>query len=624
MLRTPALLLVLLTVVITGCESVPQIGTRPSATQQDPAATRIAAGDHAGAARVYLQRAAQANNPVERDRLSLLAVEQLLLAEDFVQARQLHDSIAAAQLAAAERDRYTLNAAGLALAAQKTGETLRLLDGLPPDGPHAARSLELRAQALHLEGRYAESAVQRNRLDALLSDPNARLRNQQHLWDTLNSLTDAELQALRTAPAPDPLSGWMELAELTRLYLQQPEVLAEVTPHWQQRYPGHPASGRFLDYLLETMRTAEQPPAHVAVLLPLSGRLASAAGAIRDGLLAAYYDTPEGRFRPRLSLYDSGDSTTSALAAYDDAVTAGAEFVIGPLRKSSVEALAARLPLQAPVLALNQAPDTDQVNPLLYQFGLAPEDEAREVARLAWRSGHDRAVALLPDTNWGRRVATAFNAEWELLGGTLAESAYFDPAKADHGNVIKAVLNLDGSAARHQQLVRQLGRKVAFEPRRRQDADFVFLAAAPRQARLIKPQLDFYRATGLPVYSTSRVFTGKLDPSRDSDMNGIVFCDTPWTLEQRAGWSHLQDSIGDLWPDHAVRYARLYALGIDAYRLLPYLNQLDSGALTTYHGVTGNLSLSDDGRVNRSLRCAAFSAGQPVLLDGQTDARNHQ
>ena len=112
--------------------------------------------------------------------------------------------------------------------------------------------------------------------------------------------------------------------------------------------------------------------------------------------------------------------------------------------------------------------------PLELALCLAPEDEAREVARLAWRNGHSRAIALLPETDWGVRVYNAFATEWQMLGGYIIDSRRYDPGKADHGSAIKGVLNLDASKARQQKLARKLGRKLQFEPRRRQDIDFAF------------------------------------------------------------------------------------------------------------------------------------------------------
>ena len=145
--------------------------------------------------------------------------------------------------------------------------------------------------------------------------------------------------------------------------------------------------------------------------------------------------------------------------------------------------------------------------------------------------------------------------------------------------------------------------------------DFFFLIAAPNQARLIRPQLSFYRASSLPVFSTSRVYSGQANASQDADMNGIVFCDMPWTLDEDASWQHMQQTINDFWPADASRYARLYALGIDAYRLAPYLGSGSAGMFGAYRGVTGNLSLAGGGIVTRTLRCAEFRRGVPVLLE---------
>src|SRR5690606_23357659 len=64
-----------------------------------------------------------------------------------------------------------------------------------------------------------------------------------------------------------------------------------------------------------------RPPLHLAVLLPLSGSLATAAVPVRDGLLAGYY--AESRRRPDISFHDTAGGVA---AAYDRAVAAGADF----------------------------------------------------------------------------------------------------------------------------------------------------------------------------------------------------------------------------------------------------------------------------------------------------------
>jgi outer membrane PBP1 activator LpoA protein len=616
---TKLLLLVMLAALLAACSGLRPGGPAGISKLQAEANAQEALGNYLGAAQLYLNAASAAGSP-EKYSLQLQAVGSLIRGGHFLQAHQQLDALQAAPLDTALRQQLLIQQATLAMAEQRPDQVLVLLHTEPTIDSYRADYHRLRAEAYQSGLQFFPAAQERILLDPLLRDENARLENQRGIWDALNSLTDSELQELRTAPPPDPLSGWMELVELTRLYLQQPDTLAGVIPHWQQRYPGHPAGQLFLGKLLETLRAAGQAPEHIAILLPLSGKLASAAEAIRDGIMAAYYDSPEGSSQPVMRLYDSGATPDSTLAAYQQAVSNGAHFVIGPLLKESVEALEQLHPLPIPVLGLNQAENSTLYNPALFQFGLAPEDEAREAARLARRKGLGRGVALLPDSDWGERVYAAFAAEWQSLGGHLLEAQRYDDSQTDHKQAISSVLNLDTSKARHRQLASTLGTRLQFEPRRRQDVDFVFLVASPRQARLIRPQLSFHHASSLPVYATSRVYTGIPDRSRDSDMNGIVFCDMPWTLEMRENWTHLQQAVSDFWPDNSNRYARLYALGIDAYRILPYLARTDNSLFGSYHGVSGNLSLGPQGKVNRTLRCARFQNGLPVLLEQSADS----
>ncbi len=617
--KLPTILYKLLTVtllaaLIIGCSSGVRTGTSADSRLQKQAQALEDSGNYQGAAQLYLQAAAKTTGN-DQQALQLQAAASLIRGEDYIGATRLLDELPAAQLGGEVRQHYAINRAAIAIIDQRPVQVLSLLGEVPASGPFIADYRRLRAEAYLQESRFFLSARERVLLDPLLTDQQQQLENEFAIWESLNRLTDTELQTLRTTSPPDPMSGWMELVELTRLYLQQPDALADVIPHWQQRYPNHPTRKAFIPELLKSMRAAGQAPERLALLLPLNGELADAASAIRDGVFAAYYDTPAASSRPSIQVYDSGATPEDTVAAYQQAITDGTQFIIGPLRKESVHALATLPQLAAPVLALNQIEDTALFNTALYQFGLAPEDEAREVARLAWREGFTRTIALLPNTDWGERVYAAFATEWQQLGGEILEAERYDNSRTDHGNVISSVLKLDDSKARQQQLTRHLGTNLEFEPRRRQDVDFVFLVASSRQARLIRPQLRFYRASSLPVYTTSRVYSGLPDAAKDADMNGIIFCDMPWTLENDGSSDHLQQTINASWPGNASRYRRLYALGIDAYRLTPYLGELGNNMFGAYHGVTGNLSLGARGHINRSLRCAKFSRGLPVLLE---------
>jgi outer membrane PBP1 activator LpoA protein len=618
-----ASILMLLTVagltLVSGCSTGVRMAP-PSADQrlQSQAQAREAAGDFQGAAALYLQAAEQAAAPLKQDYL-LSGADWLIRGGDVARAENILAGIDAGSLPEAQRQHYDVTQARLDLARNRPGQALERLQAMPAGGPWQADTHRLRAEAYLLDNNYLSSARERIALDGLLTDPQQKLKNHFATWEALTRLSDAQLQEMRMAPPPDVLSGWLELVELTRLYLQQPQALAEVIPQWQTRYPGHPASGEFITRLLENMGTAAQPPRQVAVLLPLSGSLAEASTAIRDGILAAYFDTSDGSLRPVLRFYDTGANPGDAVARYHQAVTDGANFVIGPLRKEAVEALLQQEQLPVPVLTLNQVDTEGNVNASVYEFGLAPEDEAREVARRAWQDGHRRAISLVPQGEWGERVQAAFADEWSKLGGSLLDHPTYDPGEADHSRVISATLNLDASKARQDRLVRLLGRQLEFEPRRRQDVDFIFLVATPEQARLIRPQLSFFRAQHVPVYSTSHVYSGQPDQSRDSDLNGLIFCDMPWMLESGSSWKELKQGISELWPDNAASRGRFYALGIDAYRILPYLGRFESSLFGSYHGVTGNLTIDPRQEVHRTLVWAQFKNGLPYMLNAGTE-----
>lgn len=609
------LLTALLLSLLTACTAPVKIKTPTVSDRfQEAAQTREAAGDHQGALDYYLRAAAVATTG-ERQGILLQAAANLIELGNYERALAMMDRVTESELTASQRQHYDINRAKIAHIQDRPGRVLMLLQIPPATDRLRADFHWLRAEAYQRNKNFIASIHERIALDPLLADPGKRLKNHTAIWVALTSLADEDLQALRIAPPPDPLSGWVELAELTRLYLQQPEALEEVIPHWEMRYPGHPASEAFAEKLAGGMRIAGQPPRQLALLLPLSGKLASPAAAIREGILAAYYEMPTDSLHPTIKIYDVGSNPESIMDFYQQAVSDGAQFIIGPLRKEAVQILASQSLLPVPVLALNRSNATTVHNTSIYQFGLAPEDEAREVARRAWHDGQRRAIALMPQGNWGERLYAAFLDEWQQLGGQLLEMQSYNPDEMDHRQAIMSILNLDSSKARHQKLVRLIGQKIEYEPRRRQDVDFIFMLATPRQARLLRPQLSFHRASRVPIYATSHVYAGQPDATLDADINGVFFCDIPWVLEPGARQEHLHSMIQKHWPDKTVHYDRFFALGIDAWQLVPYVEQLGNDLMGAYQGVTGNLTLDSDRYIHRSLRWAQFKQGRPALIE---------
>jgi hypothetical protein len=61
------------------------------------------------------------------------------------------------------------------------------------------------------------------------------------------------------------------------------------------------------------------------------------------------------------------------------------------------------------------------------------------------------------------------------------------------------------------------------------------------------------------------------------------------------------------------------ALGVDSYRLIPYLPRLSAKSYEHFEGVTGNLSLDEDRQIHRQLNWARFIKGIPVSLSQSAD-----
>jgi len=624
-LTQPLSLALFLLVLLAGCAGAPE---KPVAEVAAPAVDVAAIqrmadeGRVREAAKAYAGLAAQSASP-QREAYLLAAAELWLQGNDVPQAAQTVHEIDEDRLDATLRIRLALLEAELALARREPEQAVTILDPLearvgtrPP--AVRARFHRLRALAFAQTGHYIEMARERVRLEPLLTSPEDILTNQRAIVTGLQTLSPEALDQLRTAPPPDVLSGWLELARMGQTAAMAGQNNLELA-RWHERYPRHPAQEPVITALLKARPRVAPMPNAIALILPLNNRFAKAAAAVRDGFFAAYYAqlAAAGGNPPSLRIYDEGDTPSDIQRIYQQAVDDGAGFVVGPLDKDAVNALARAEQLPVPVLALNYVEGAESSPANLFQISLSPEQEASQVAERAWQDGHRRAAVIFPDSEWGQRVTTAFKARWLELGGELAEGQRYDAKQNDYSQPIRALLNVDESEERFKAVRAALlpaGQKVEFTPRRRADIDFVFMAAFSRQARLIRPQLRFFHAAKVPVYSTSHAFDGVVDKEIDRDMDGVMFADMPWTLDVERPAGGLKAEITNLWPGDAKRYPRLYALGVDAYNLIGHLNGLRRNPADSFPGETGDLSLDAANRVQRRLVWSRFENGVPRPL----------
>ena len=566
--------------------------------------------------------ACAAHAPVTRatttaDNEALLAVaETELAAGDPDDARNVLSGIALDKLDALQKIRYALVQAEILLAEDKPVEALQ---ALPPgaqirDANLAVRAAGDRASALFRMGDAIGATQAMVAREKLLGDPAQVAANREQLWGGLRATELDTASGLRLQKADKVTRGWIEMAVIGRSVWLDPRDLEARLGQWRAEYPHHPAAER-----IPTLAQAAAAPGRaqvgtLALLLPLTGGHAASAEAVRDGFFASYYGLPETAGpRPAVRLYDTGNSSDTLQAAYRAALNDGAQFLIGPLKREDVAALAEAGRQPVPVLALNYL-DPGRTPPFnFFQWGLAPEDEARQAAERAITERQLRAVALVPEGDWGDRVLRAFKERLESLGGALVDWRTYVADERDHSEPIRALLSLDASEERHRMLTTVLGVKTQFQPRRRDDVDLVFLAARPEQARLIGPQFRFHRTGELPIYTTSLVYDGE-PPA--ADLSGLRFCDMPWMLSTEGDIAAQRGALQAAFPGRPKEYTRLLALGHDAYTLV---RLIDSGTLTPgsfFPAASGTLSMRGDGVISRGLQCVEIRNGALRPLDG--------
>ncbi len=352
------------------------------------------------------------------------------------------------------------------------------------------------------------------------------------------------------------------------------------------------------------------------MLLPLSGSNATAGKAIQNGFFGAYVSAVAGlQGAQQVRVYDVNE-IGNARRAYAEAVEDGAEFVVGPLLRRNVNDMGDEILLPVPMLTLNYLPNNILAAPGLYQFALAPEDEAASAARRALADGNNRALVLVPDNEWGRRVFASFSSEFEALGGTVLDHRSYQPSKQDFKVEIEGLMALSQSVIRYRRLRANIGGPLQFAPRRRQDAEFVFLAANAQVGRMIKSQLKFHYSGDLPVYSTSFIYS--MDGRSNADLNGLMFADTPWVISPHSWMAELPALYNEYWPAER-RLARLHAMGYDAYHLVAKLYGSRTGPIDEMDGATGRLYLDADSRIHRRLSWAQFQRGEPVALPATSE-----
>jgi len=334
------------------------------------------------------------------------------------------------------------------------------------------------------------------------------------------------------------------------------------------------------------------PVPHVGLLLPLeSSSFGSAAETVKNGFVTAA--KREAALPLAVRIYATTDDPLDILIMYHRALDEGAVLIVGPLTRNGVTALATSHVVTVPTLALNSTDVPMPLPPNLYLFGMQMETEASHAAGLAlttYDMVKKHAIIIKDSGALSLRLQNAFADRWMAEYGNTAESVEYEE---DQGFFSQLRKHTGG------------------------EQSVVFLALDANKTRRIRT----YLSPETPVYATSQVFVSESDSLFNHDLNGVYFMDMPWLLQPDhpavMAYSHLQQETDK-------DTARLFALGIDAFRLMSHMLHARSPYEISFDGVTGRIYFVSPGLFIREPVAAQFDRGSIKLLKTREMPENQE
>ena len=629
--------------LLAGCGSTPKSQSKPVEVKPSPIET-TQVDDNVTPEHKLLEAKrvwARTRDKNQRDTLLLEAADLYIQNQQPVLAQQVLFEVKEDGISSANQSYYSLliTKAYTDLPGAAPEELLAMLDNVIETDETAYQKAELQTKLYSQQGNLAAAA--NSVLKTRLSDE----QKVEQVWKWITSLPKESLDAIgEEYPA---LAPFLTLRELTEQYASSPIKLANNLQQFTQVYRGHVLENALPEDVVKASKLTDAGANDIAVLLPLSGRLARSGQVVKDGIMAAYYTDVEKRqdehLLPRLRFIDTNGADSQELITE----IGDTKFIIGPLLKETIESLIPNLPIGVNVLALNrpdELPDSslrqstsysittqrenvdnkasnvdvaesktqDEIGALdlpvsLNYYGLAPEDEAKQLAELIFKKGFRAPIVIAAQNSLYQRMDDTFKTHWKALNSAENKqranitSVTFNDSNSLREGITQA-LDVAQSNERINQIEYMTNDEVYNMPRSRRDIDAIVAFASPQDTELLNPiieaSLNPFDGKQVPVYATSRSMDYDSGKNQWRDLQNVHFIDMPWLMPSHK-WQPLEQEVQQAWENQNTMQKRLFAFGFDAYQLLPQLGMLNTLKYLSHDGLTGNLSLNQRGEVVR-------------------------
>lgn len=374
----------------------------------------------------------------------------------------------------------------------------------------------------------------------------------------------------------------------------------------------------------------------IAILLPLSGRLASQGEAIKQGMLASYYQQLLDTSNNRQASLDGDNSTfagsnlvfidTGSKNELPSSISQESlqnySTIVGPLLKSHIETIQ-NLPLENTLrIHLNQLdqntltafPSNAATTSFAHFFALSPEQEAESLANQMIAQDILHPVLIYDDSAVTKRMADAFLSVWRSKHDSRVTTSPSEVIYSDNKSMragITSALDVLQSQQRINQMSNLVNERVFSVTRNRRDVDAFVVFAGPNEVELINPiiesSISLFSEQQVPVFATSYSYNHKQNKNTLRDLRNLVFVDMPFVLPE-GRQSNLAQEVDMLFNLPSSTYLRLFAFGYDAITLSQHVLKLRTFGQLRLPGLTGVLSVDHNGQVKRQLSTLAIDS----------------
>lgn len=585
-------------VLFAGCAS------NNDTTQSEQVTKLHAFGPLTNNSQWYLSQVSQVK-PEQKFAMQVLAVRKLIVDQDYAQADAIMQQLSKEAYTPRQTIALRLLQA-LELGKQKqTTKALNRLAGIdlrPLDKVTVQFYYRLQSDLLLAGNQKTAAANSLISLDSYLTKEQ-QTQNHQQIWSLLTNSDAATLKSYVAAAKKmqrNIAAGWFELA-----LISQNDNQVDAYANWQKQYANHPATGLFTPdpkktAPVVTTSTDSSTVQHIAVFLPLSGKLAAPGNALRAGMEEANLNT-----HYVLRYYDENSLPMDQLLT--KATQEGAQFIVGPLQKDKLDTLL-KTNTALPVLGLNKVEASTNAN--AYFFSLAPDDEAADIAKKMEQDGKNHPLILVPSNTLGERTVSGFNQYWDHSGKTKADVVRFRSGD-ELMSALRAKLGNGSSSGL------QSGEVMSLAPSAQSETvDAIFMLASSVEASTIKSSIDQIMGSNPnrpSFYLGSKSNNAGLRADVALALNGMQLGDMPWMLNQSADlFKKAQTAL----PQANGDQMRLFAMGYDALNLVKTASHLRQASEQTQAGLTGTLQITTDGVIQRDLYWTRYMSGQLVSSDG--------